>query len=193
MPDVIYKKLINCPITRTSSAALFPYIDSEDSGWYSIYGGYHDGIDIEAKSVHSICQGVVLFIGQEYDDNNLYEISIQYDADCCLRYCHLSSVIVNKGDAVYSGSMIGEAKDFVHFEYVSIPKNNSIWPVRIGSQTYYKHNPEQYADGTLQLLDSTWTDMVIVQGDEDFEPLEFTDAMKGEFMVDNRGDHVVNV
>lgn len=189
--QLIYKRIDWCPITRQAASILYPYIDSNQSGWYNIYGGLHDGIDIVAKSVHSICQGVVLFIGQNMD-NHKYEITVQYDADRCLRYCNIAVVYVNSGDAVIEGQLLGDVEDFVHFEYTSRPKNESVWPVRVGTQTYYKHDPEEYADGRITLLNSSLTDMTTITSADELPSIEITDSMLGEFDVDNRKDSVPN-
>lgn len=185
--ELIYKIINNCPITRQRSKVIRPYIESKENSHYSAYGGLHDGVDIEAKSVHSICQGVVLLIGQNKSDN-LYEITIQYDANICLRYCNLDTVYVSAGDAVIDGTMVGNAYRFVHFEYINRTQATSPWPVHIGPVTYYKHDSEQLADGSSTLLSSSLTEMEVVQGDREFGPIEITEAMKGEFDVGNRGD-----
>lgn len=185
--ELIYKIINNCPITRQRSKVIRPYIESKENSHYNAYGGLHDGVDIEAKSVHSICQGVVLLIGQNKFDN-LYEITIQYDANICLRYCNLDMVYVSAGDAVIDGTMVGNAYRFVHFEYINRTQAMSPWPVHIGPVTYYKHDPEQFADKLLILPDTTQVEMTVITPADEFDPIEFTEAMSEEF-TNNRVDN----
>ena len=98
----------------------------------------HTGIDISSKNVFSLTSGVVLAVGQV---GKHYCITIQYDVCNLLRYEHLSSVSVGAGDVVQGGTYIGEADNFVHFEYATTDQGTSRWSVRIGCCTYWKQNP----------------------------------------------------
>ena len=186
---MIYRVIENCPITRTTSNMLYPYIDNENDKWYRIYGGFHTGVDLECQSVHSACQGIVLDIGQDLDE--LYEVTVQYDANQCLRYCHLQSILVKENDLIDEGQWIGDAKDFVHFEYVDTNDSEAIWTFRAGVMTYFKHDPELYADGSEHLPNSSLVNIVNVPSDEVFPEIEFSEAMNEEFS-DNRVDEVPN-
>ncbi|MCD8211643.1 MAG: M23 family metallopeptidase [Oscillospiraceae bacterium] len=146
-----YKTIIDCPVTKTTSQVLYPYIDDKKDYWYNIYGGYNTGIDIECDNVYSICPSVVIFIGQE---NKYYTVVIQYTSEICFRYCHLKNVNVERGQICDSGELIGKASKFCSFELLTKTQNNSTWPVRISSKTFYIQNPEEYADGTIILLGS---------------------------------------
>lgn len=187
---LIYKKLEYCPVTRTQSNIIYPYIDSEDNSWYSVYGGLHSGVDIDAESIHSICQGVVIFVGNDSEDN--VSITIQYDASQCIRYCHLSKSYVSSGDLIENGQLIGEADKFVRFEYCNKTKDNSIWSVRISNLTFYKHNPESYADGSIELSNDGVTIVTEITSDMEFPEMIFTEAMSEEFTGNRGKDEVPN-
>ena len=186
---MIYLTVANCPVTLTTSNVLYPYIDDVSHKWYRRYGSLHSGVDITAKSVYSICQGVVLFVGQTSDD--LKEVTVQYDANRIVRYCHLSDVYVHSGDTVERSELIGYADTFVRFEYATIVQGTSCWTVHINSQTYYKHNPEAYAFGTQVLPDVPIQSITTITPDIQFEDVEFSEDMNSEFS-DNRVDEVPN-
>lgn len=94
------------------------------------------GINIYGDGVYAYASGVVLAVGK---DEAYYTVTVQYDTYSCLRYGHLDNVDVSAGDIIQSGFRIGQAHKFVHFEYVT--KSSSIWPVRVGTETYYKQDP----------------------------------------------------
>lgn len=114
-----------------------PWIGSTNDPLYSKCG-YNTGIDIFGKSVYAFASGVVLAVGK--DPDGYYAVSVQYDVYSCLRYTHLDSVSVTDGDSIQQGFYIGDAHKYLHFEYAN--KNTSMWPVRIGTETYYKQNPD---------------------------------------------------
>lgn len=128
----------NCKITKSDSTLLKPWIESVNSKDYKIYKCLHSGVDISGKSAYSICYGVIIEIGKSTDG---YSVSIQYDVSACIRYCYLKSIAVSIGSTVSDGQLIGTASKSIHLEYITTTKKSSIWPVRIGQVTYYKHNP----------------------------------------------------
>lgn len=113
-----------------------PWIGSSSDPLYKQYK-YNTGIDIYGNGVYSYAGGIVLAVGKDVD--NLYAATIQYDVFSCLRYMHLDSISVKAGDVVQTGFFIGKAHKYVHFELIN--KDISMWPVRIGTVTYYKQNP----------------------------------------------------
>lgn len=129
-------------------------VNNEDSliikKWSSIKP-YHTGLDISAATVYSICKGVVLFVGK--DEDNKYVVSVQVNNTQCVRYGHLNEVSVIAGQLV-DAHVIGTADQYVHFEYCTTDVSGSIWPVRLGEVTYYKHNPYPVISGEIS-LDST--------------------------------------
>lgn len=114
-----------------------PWIGSTDDPLYTQYK-FNTGIDIFGEDVYAYASGVVVAVGKDAD--NLYAVSVQYSVNSILRYCHLKYSAVSVGDVVQQGFFIGEAHKYVHFEYAN--NITSMWPVRIGTETYYKQNPD---------------------------------------------------
>ena len=134
-------------IGEADSIVQLPFISSDKHPLYKKHG-YHTGIDLTASDVHSYASGVVISIGRSED---IYAVTVQYDSRISLRYLHLKSVCVYIGDILYPNMKIGTADQYVHFEYVSVSKDNSIWPVRIGTMTYYKQDPELVLNGSVKI------------------------------------------
>lgn len=150
----------------------------------------HTGIDIVTTDVYSICNGVVIHIGKEIKTNK-YEITVQYNAKICVRYCNLSTVNIRAGSIVMDGDLLGCSEDFVHFEYVTTLANGSKHIVRVGKVTYYKQDPEPILLGKIVLPKNTYSEIVIVNSDTMFNDVVFTDDMLNEFNGDNRGEPYV--
>lgn len=181
-----YTTIPDCTITRTTSNVLYPYIDSDTDEWFKRYGGFHTGIDVQCKSVHSACQGVVIMIGEDHEDGTL-EITIQYDAYQGFRYCHIERSLVQPGDIIQNGQWIADAKDFVHFEYIDVKEENSQGICHVGTMNYYKHNPLVYATGEQVLPNEDLVDVVVIEADAEFAQVVFTPEMDEEFS-NNRVD-----
>lgn len=107
---------------------------------WSVYGNpIYTGVDITADSVYSYSSGIVLAIGK--DSTNTYCITVQYDVFNVFRYGHLKSVSIGAGAVIQEGTLLGKADRFVRFEYATKEQNSSKWPVRVGTETYWKQNP----------------------------------------------------
>lgn len=180
----IYKKLSYSILTRSATNILVPYISNDQDDWYKVYGGYHTGLDIEGSEIYSFQSGVVTQIGDM--GNGLCSVVIQYTAKTSLRYANMSSTCIHKGDVIRQGQMIGVAKKFVHFEYLTSEKEDSMWPVRVGSNTYFKHNPELLIDGTVKLDANDWSQ--IQRADTTSIPYALRDSQKSEFGVNGKED-----
>lgn len=178
----VYKKLSYSPITQSATNIVAPYIDNEKHDWYKKYGGYHTGVDIEGLEIYSYQSGVVTQIGTM--DNDLHSIVIQYTASTSLRYANMSSLCVHQGDIIRQGQIIGVAKKFVHFEYLTKDKGTSKWPVRVGSITYFKQNPELLIDGAVKLNANDWSKIQIA--DTTSIPYALRESQESEFGVNGR-------
>ena len=145
----MYKQLSYSEITKSAAKILTPWINTKTSLWYKTYGGFHTGLDIEAAEVFSFTAGVVLHIGE---DEKYKTVTVQFDVNNSFVYSHLKSVSVKQGDILKQGDRIGTADRHVHFEYISLEENtNPAWIVRVGTVTYYKHNPELVLNGAVKL------------------------------------------
>lgn len=145
-----------CPITLTSSFIRMPFVDNKKSIWYNRNGGYHSGIDIECRTVYALCPCVCTYIG--YDTNDKHVVIVQYDAYTSFRYANLATVSVAVNEIIPIETEIGTTYDgFVHFEYWN--RTESEWIARVGKETYYKHDPYEYAVGNVEFDLSTEYDI----------------------------------
>ena len=104
----------------------------------------YTGTDITADQVFSYASGTVVAVGKE--DLLHYCVSVQYDVFNILRYSNLKSVSVGAGDTIQNSALIGTADKFLRFEYATKQQGSSKWPVRIGTQTYWKQDPALLSD-----------------------------------------------
>lgn len=109
--------------------------------WTPVGSRIYTGTDITADNVFSYASGTVLTASKE--DLLHYCVTVQYDVFNILRYCNLKSLNVGAGDVVQNGSLIGSADKFLRFEYATKEQGSSKWPVRVGTQTYWKQDPER--------------------------------------------------
>ncbi len=67
---------------------------------------WHNGIDLQAKNeyVYSMMDGIVEKVG--YDNRSGYYVTLRH-GNFYISYCHLSSIIVRKGEYVYPGIIVG--------------------------------------------------------------------------------------
>lgn len=122
----------------------YPLTYSEYSvlhSWTPVGSQIYTGTDITADSVYSYASGTVLTASKE--DLLHYCVTVQYDVFNILRYCNLKTLNVGAGDTVQNGSLIGSADKFLRFEYATKEQGSSKWPVRVGTQTYWKQDPER--------------------------------------------------
>lgn len=134
-------------------------------GWEPTGLHIHTGVDINIVSIHSVCRGVVIYVGADLYETGL-SIVIQYDVNQCVRYGHLKSVGVAVGQLITTGQVIGVADKFVHLEYLNTtaPEFN-VFPLRIGKVTYYKYDPTGLVVNADKLLpDTNRTNVKIIFG-----------------------------
>lgn len=123
-------------ITGGETEIVKPYIESIADPNYKKYGGYHTGVDLKATSVYNLCPGTAVFVGK---DETGQIVIVQHDVSHCIMYKELSTVAVEAGQFVDSYQLLGTVKSYVHVDYLT--DGNTMWPVRVGSQTLYKHDP----------------------------------------------------
>ena len=114
-----------------------PWIGSTEDPLYKKYK-FNTGIDLYGSTVYSYANGVVLAVGRE---GRHYAVTVQYDVFSCIRYTNLEQVSVSRGDIIQTAFQIGRADKYVHLEYATKEKLSSLWPVRVGTEVYYKQNP----------------------------------------------------
>lgn len=110
--------------------------------------------DTEAKSIVS---GKVLFIGRS---DKYYVVNIQCNSSECVRYGHLLNTNVKLNDMVKEGTVIGKADKYVLFEYCTVAKGDSKWPVRLYNKTYFKQNPMNLLESKYEVITNLGVDVV---------------------------------
>ncbi len=113
-----------------------PYISSKSDPAYKIYKTLHTGVDVKCDDVLNICPGVATLVNVS---GNHGTVIIQYDLANCIQYSNLRVVDVQLGQYVDTYARIGSADKYVHIDYLATGQN--VWPVRVGAQTLYKHDP----------------------------------------------------
>lgn len=166
----------NCPITNKNSTILRKWIVGSKN---------HTGLDIECSEVHSICDGVVIQCGQS--TNKTFSCIVQYSSKQCVKYSNLNMLSVNAGQIVESGQYIGSCKQYVHFEYLITVQSNPVFPVRVGTQTYFKVDPQCIVDGSIVLSGSGLKNITYIDRNSSIMNINITDSMNLEF-TGNRGD-----
>lgn len=179
----MYKEYSYSPITKSSVKILVPWISNRQSKLYSTYKTLHTGLDIQTHDVYGFQSGVVTQIGKDEDGHSV--VTVQYSGHVSLRYGHLMDVYVKSGETLFVGSFIGVAYKYLHFEYVTT--ESSIWPVRIGTITYYKHDPEPLLSGDIILNANDWSHVHQVNYYYD-AAYPLTGAMADEFSNNRNGD-----
>lgn len=133
-------------LTKGPVYVAVPWIDNESSFLYDKYKIINFGLVIAADSVYSMITGSVVHVC--HDKFGSY-VTLQYDADTCVRYCLLSSVDVSAGQSVEVGQKIGTTYksmkgvadvNLFRFEYCNRQSSQAV--VRFSRQTYYKQDPE---------------------------------------------------
>ena len=77
-------------------------------GDYGLWANYHTGLDFAAPSgtpIHAIANGVVTSVG--YDGAYGNKTVLTLDDGTELWFCHQTSFVVNEGDVVRAGQLIG--------------------------------------------------------------------------------------
>ena len=170
---------INCPISNSAVDIIKSFRVSEDN--------IHSGVDIEyTGQVHSICEGVVIFVSSP-DAAETHSVIVQYNRHICIRYDNLFETQVQLGQAILRQHILGSCKKFVHLEYLTDQNIHPTIPsVRVGSKTYFRSDPQLIIDESINLPDSGIND-VIVATDSKHNDITLTPDMDNEFNINNRG------
>ena len=112
---------------------------------------------MSCPSAYSICPGRVVAVGT---CGHKYAVSVLVNNSQLIRYTNLSNVEVVLNQILTYDEKIGNCFSIsdddctraVMFEYCTSAQESSIWPVRIGKRTFYKHNPITLFNGTEQLV-----------------------------------------
>ena len=93
---------ITCPLKSIKVTSPYGYRRDPITGKQS----WHNGLDLRAKNepAYSMMEGIVEKIG--YDSRSGNYVTLKH-GNYHVSYCHLSSVIVGKGERVFSGTIVG--------------------------------------------------------------------------------------
>ncbi len=141
------------------------------------------GCEYYSNEARCVAEGKVLFIGKI---DRYYVVNIQCNASECIRYGHLTSINVKLNDIVKPGTLIGQADKFVLFEYCTVAKGDSKYPVRIYTKTYYKQNPMKILESKYEIVTSLGVNVVKSLGNT----IKLNEAQKLEF-GNNKGDDII--
>lgn len=136
----------NCEITKQDSQVLKPCVMSTNDEEYKVTGQFHTGIDLSGNDIYSVYSGTVVYTGE---DESGKCVVVQTGSSFCITYKHLDTVDVRMGQNINGGGRLGACLKYVHVELLQ--KTNSFWPVRIGSDTWYKQNPEPIFERSLDV------------------------------------------
>ena len=125
-------RILNCRLTKSDTNIIGPFGKKKDGTW-------HTGCDVEADTVYSICNGVILAI--QSDRTGRKVVTVQFDGDRIVRYGNLTSTYSSVGSIIEDGQTVGYADKSVHFEFCKKSAKDTKFPVRVGRHTYYKVDP----------------------------------------------------
>lgn len=126
---------------------LKPCVMSKDDPEFKKTGKFHTGVDIEAENVFTVYRGRVVYIGNEDSGRT---VVVQTGSSFCVCYKRMKYVTLNLNDLVEKWALVGVADKYVHVEVYT--KDVTIFPVRIGTDEWYKINANAILDGSLQPL-----------------------------------------
>lgn len=138
----------NCGITLSDAEVLKPCVMSKTDPNYKKLGGFHTGLDIKAENIFTIYQGRIVYVGKE---SSGYVVFIQTGDSFCIGYKHLLGVSVNLNDLLEPTYTVGYADKYVHVEVYT--REKSIFPVRVGNDTFYKQDANLLFNGGLNTDD----------------------------------------
>lgn len=140
------------PITKTDTVVIQSWSVSTQYERQNLK--INPGIDLQCDTVYSICNGCIVYIGEDPNRHNKKVVLVQYTTNLFFLYANLLSVSIHLNDIVATGQLIGSSDHFVHFETLQLDYSNSQLRIFIYDKTYYKIDPTPYATGSIKLNDS---------------------------------------
>lgn len=96
------------------------------------------------ENVYNVAHGQIVFIGTQ--DGRAF-VNVKCNPSEVLRYGNLKELTCEKSYFANIGAQLGVADDYVIFEYCTLWKGQSNFPVRINNWTYYKQDPTDILEG----------------------------------------------
>lgn len=127
-------------------------------------------------NVYNLFHGQIVYIGAS---NGRAVVNVKCNPSEVLRYGNLKELTCAKSYYAEKGAQLGIADGFVIFEYCTLWKGNSVYPVRINNFTYYKQNPSDILNGLYEVRrDGAQEQGYVVNG---ARLTSFTDEQKALF------------
>lgn len=95
-------------------------------------------------TVYNVAHGQIVYIGVE---NGRAVVNVKCNPSEVLRYGNLKELNCQQSYFADIGAQLGIADRYVEFEYCTLWKGKSNYPVRINSWTYYKQDPTEILEG----------------------------------------------
>lgn len=173
-------KLEYCIVTDDESEIQKPFVSAKTDKQFKKYG-IHTGIDLKGENVYSISEGTV----KRVTSKSLFV----YDGNCGFLYDNLSNIFVDEGEELDYGDILGEIKDYVHFEYMT--KQGGSLPFRHGNLTLFRQDPigileEGYMTDEQADIADTYNELSLAEEDE-YEGY-VSEAEDSEFLDDSDVD-----
>lgn len=124
--------------------------DSQIRNSYSAKPPYLMGTEIYTQNVLIIADGQIVGAGQEADGT--WSISVKVNHNEVLRYCHLKNRQFGLAYTIRKGIKIGDAKEYVRFEYCTTWQGNSKFPVRLVNYTFFRQDPTDILEGRYTVM-----------------------------------------
>lgn len=105
---------------------------------------YVTGYDIASSTACSVTYGKIVYVGQEPDGT--YTVNIKCNDNEIFRYGNLSSIYVRSADGVGPGTLLGDVKKYIHFEYATRWQGDSTFPIRVNQYLYFKQDPRDIVE-----------------------------------------------
>lgn len=103
---------------------------------------------ILCENVYNIAYGQIVYIGVT---NGRAVVNVKCNPSEVVRYGNLKELNCDRNYYADIGAQIGQADDYVEFEYCTLWRGNSNYPVRINNTTYYKQDPTDILEGRYTL------------------------------------------
>lgn len=134
-----------CGVTQMDSTVLKDYAVYANDPAYKHIHKYCPGLDLSGTIAYTIYPGMVVYIGEgDYGKT----VIVQTGDAFCVSFGHLSSVLVSQNSVLGTIYSVGTCDKYLHLELLT--RNESKWPVRVGSETWYKDDPYKLLDGAME-------------------------------------------
>lgn len=134
-----------CGVTQEDATVLKDYNVYANDPAYKRIHQYCPGLDLSGTVAYTIYPGMVVYIGE---DDFGKTVIVQTGSEFCVSFGHLSDVLVSQNSVLGTIYSVGTCDKYLHLELLT--KTESKWPVRIGSDMWYKDDPYKLLNGAME-------------------------------------------